>query len=117
MKLAAVRIWVHDLPEAVSFYRDALGLSFDAAASSQWAAVFRTDGVDLVIEPAGEEPELVGRFTGLSFRVGDIAAHYQTLLARGVPFAAPPEHQFWGGITATFRDASGNELQLVEYPK
>ena len=56
---------------------------------------------------------LVGRFVGVSLRVDDIDATYQSLLAKGVPFAAPPEKQGWGGSLAHFRDPDGNELTLL----
>jgi catechol 2,3-dioxygenase-like lactoylglutathione lyase family enzyme len=117
MQLDAVRIWVNDLPQAVHFYRDLLGWHFDSGASSEWAAVFRDSAIDVVVEPAGDEPELAGRFTGLSFRVEDIAQAYSTLRSAGVAFTEAPERQFWGGITASFTDPSGNQLQIVEYPK
>jgi uncharacterized glyoxalase superfamily protein PhnB len=58
----------------------------------------------------------VGRFTGLSFAVEDIAATHARLVAADVPFAGPPQKQFWGGTLATLTDPAGNQLQLVQYP-
>ncbi len=77
--------------------------------------------MDLVVETvAGDAPEedrvLVGRFTGLSFTVPDVAAKHRELAARGVPFSGPPESQQWGGRLATLGDPSGNELQIVQPP-
>lgn len=56
----------------------------------------------------------MGRFTGLSFHVADIAASHAALLAMGVVFSGAPERQPWGGQLATFSDPDGNGLQLVQ---
>ena len=58
----------------------------------------------------------MGRFTGLSFPVEDIHAKYRQLSAAGVEFSGEPERQYWGGWLATFKDPSGNGLQLVQQP-
>lgn len=120
MKLAAVRIFVRRLDEAAAFYEQKLGLRPRARAAA--FAVFDAQSCDLVLEevPADAPPEeqaLVGRFTGLSFAVHDIADRCRWLAAQGVPFTGPPEKQGWGGTLATLRDPAGNELQLVEYPE
>lgn len=121
MKLAAARIFVRDLQEARSFYGQALGLRMLAAGTGSDHLVFSAETCDLVVEripddaPADEQA-LVGRFTGLSFLVTDIDLACRGLAGRGVDFTSPPERQAWGGIIATLRDPSGNELQLVQYP-
>lgn len=63
--------------------------------------------VSLEIESAdGEDRELIGRFTGLSFDVDDVHAKYQDLSSRGVILTGTPERQQWGGIIATLSDPS-----------
>jgi catechol 2,3-dioxygenase-like lactoylglutathione lyase family enzyme len=120
MNLAACR--VDDLPAAVAFYRDALALTPAAHSADGGYCVFDLGGPQLVLEhvnadaPAEARP-LIGRFTGLSLSVADIAAEYSRLVERGVSFAEPPERQFWGGITASFFDPARNTLQLVQYPR
>ncbi|MFM2121128.1 MAG: hypothetical protein RL722_2596, partial [Pseudomonadota bacterium] len=84
--------------------------------------VVEAQSCDLVVERVApdaphEEQVLVGRFTGLSFNVKNIAQLCQELDARGVQFTGRPERQPWGGTLATLRDPAGNELQLVEYPE
>ena len=73
--------------------------------------------VETVADDAPEEDKvLVGRFTGLSFTVKDIAQKHKELVALGVPFTGKPERQLWGGTLATLQDPSGNELQIVQQP-
>jgi catechol 2,3-dioxygenase-like lactoylglutathione lyase family enzyme len=121
MKLAAVRLFVRDLTAARDFYAAQLGLRLQHDGTADGFCVFDVHGIDLVIEAVpddapADEQALVGRFTGLSFAVEDIAATYARLVAAGVQFAGPPQRQFWGGTLATLSDPAGNELQLVQYP-
>jgi predicted enzyme related to lactoylglutathione lyase len=121
LKLAAARIFVRDLAAAQRFYRDVLGLAWRAGDSTRGYCVFDSGGVQVVVEAVdddapAEDKDLVGRFTGLSFGVPDIAAAYERLRSREVHFTGAPEAQAWGGILATFVDPSGNELQLVQSP-
>jgi catechol 2,3-dioxygenase-like lactoylglutathione lyase family enzyme len=121
MKLAAARVFVHELAAAEAFYKVKLGLSLVAGGIDYGFCVFQTGGCQLVVEPVAsdaptEDQELVGRFTGLSFSVKDIRALCAELSANGVQFAGQPEVQAWGGVLATLVDPSGNKLQLVQYP-
>jgi uncharacterized glyoxalase superfamily protein PhnB len=45
--------------------------------------------------------------------VDDIDGAYRNLVAKGVPFPAPPELQPWGGTLAFPRDPDGNILTLA----
>ncbi len=121
MELSAARVFVRDIVAARRFYVEILGLPIKADGTQYGYCVFRSGGTDLVIEAVADDaPEedraLVGRFTGLSFKVQDASAKHKELQALGVPFTGPPEKQFWGGVLATFQDPSGNGLQLVELP-
>lgn len=121
MRLSAARLFVHDLEGALAFYAQVLGLRLVHGGIGAGYCVFDAGGCQLVVEPVphhapDEEQVLVGRFTGLSFAVADIAAEHARLVALGVPFAGAPEAQPWGGILATLRDPAGNELQLAQYP-
>jgi catechol 2,3-dioxygenase-like lactoylglutathione lyase family enzyme len=83
--------------------------------------VFQAGPTELVVEAVAaddheEELALVGRFTGLSFTVANVAERHAQLSALGVPFTGAPERQAWGGVLATFQDPSGNELQIVQPP-
>jgi uncharacterized glyoxalase superfamily protein PhnB len=84
--------------------------------------VFSLGTTDLVVESVnGDDPAedraLAGRFTGLSLAVDDVRATHARLAAAGVRFTGTPEAQSWGGTLATFEDPSGNQWQIVEYPK
>jgi catechol 2,3-dioxygenase-like lactoylglutathione lyase family enzyme len=119
VKLSTARIFVRDLDAARSFYRDKLGLALRAHSAEHGYCVFETGGAQLVVEVVpkealADEQILVGRFTGLSFAVEDIAAAHKHLVSLDVSFTGAPERQTWGGILATFRDPAGNELQLVQ---
>jgi predicted enzyme related to lactoylglutathione lyase len=120
MRLSAVRIFVTDLEAAKRFYGDVLGLTRGSDGTQYGYCIFASAGVNLILELVApdapeEERALVGRFSGLSFAVEDIAREHARLSSLGVVFSTPPQKQFWGGTIATFEDSSGNRLQLVQY--
>lgn len=122
MKLAAVRIFVSELAAARRFYRDLLGLGLAHEDARAGYCAFQGGAAQVIVEevpPDAPEDEriLVGRFLGLSFEVPDLQAEHARLLALGVHFTGAPERQAWGGQLATFVDPSGNQLQLVQYPR
>lgn len=121
MELNTARVFVNDLAVAKQFYSEILGLAVKADGSEFGYCVFRAGAADLVVEEVDKDaPEedrlLVGRFTGLSFTVMDVAARHQQLSACGVIFTGLPEKQLWGGVLATLQDPSGNQLQIVQHP-
>jgi lactoylglutathione lyase len=121
MELNTARVFVRNIDAAKQFYSSKLGLPLKADGNQYGYCVFKAGNTDLVIEVVAENaPEedrvLVGRFTGLSFTVKDIAEKHKQLVALGVHFTGAPERQFWGGILATLQDPSGNELQIVQQP-
>ncbi len=120
VELSAVRLFVWDIDLAKAFYADVLGLTLQSDGSRQGYCVFESAGVRLVVEtvPKDAPPHdqsLVGRFSGVSFAVADIAAEHRRLLSLGVTFTGAPERQSWGGTLATFHDPSKNELNIVQY--
>lgn len=111
MKIHAARLFVTDMDAARVFYGETLGwpLAFDGGN-----AVGYDLGILVIIEPAGaDDPDLTGRFTGLSIDCPDIDATYDRLRQRGVSFTGPPHKQEWGGVLAHFNDPSGNTISLV----
>ena len=121
MELNTARVFVNDIDIARHFYSSKLGLPLKADGGQHGYCVFKAGNTELVIEVVADDaPEedrvLVGRFTGLSFNVKDIIEKHRQLVALGVTFTGAPERQFWGGILATLRDPSGNELQIVQLP-
>ena len=112
--LGQIAINVQDLDRAVAFYRDILGLPLLFPAGAM--AFFDCGGVRLLLGRA-ETPELDHPSSILYFRVPEINAGHQHLLAKGVRIEAPPRliarmpaYDLW--MTA-FRDSEGNILQLM----
>jgi len=119
MNLNTARIFVRDLARAREFYARKLGLRVTAENLGAGYCVFDAGNCELVVESVAadapaEDQALVGRFTGLSFRVPSIHVAHQDLVAQGVVFTGAPALQHWGGTLATLRDPDGNEFQIVE---
>ncbi|HBL27718.1 MAG TPA: glyoxalase [Acidobacteria bacterium] len=115
MQIGQISITAHDLPRAVAFYRDALGLRFLFEAPPQMA-FFDCGGIRLLVGvPTSAEFDHPGSI--LYFKVEDIQATYATLCGRGVVFrgaphlvARMPDHELW---LAEFQDTEGNTLALM----
>jgi methylmalonyl-CoA/ethylmalonyl-CoA epimerase len=107
--LGQIAIPTKDVPRAVAFYRDALGLDFLFEAGP--LAFLMCGDVRIMLSPP-ESPELDRRSSVLYFRVDDIDAARAELVERGVPFddephliARMPDHELW---MTFFRDPDGN---------
>ena len=115
-----IALTVSDVERSVSFYRDALGLTFLFAAPPS-LAFLDVGGVRLMLAPP-EGAFKAGASSVLYFKVADIIAAHAELSARGVSFtdaphfiAPMPDHDLW---LAAFRDPDGNPLALMcERPK
>ena len=114
--IGQLALTVPDVPDAVRFYRDALGLPllFEAPPG---LAFFDLGGVRLMLS-APEKGAAASPSTGaIYFRVADIRAAHAAIAARGVTFedephlvARMPDHELW----MTFmRDPGGNLLALM----
>jgi methylmalonyl-CoA/ethylmalonyl-CoA epimerase len=103
-----------DLPRAVAFYRDVLGVRhlFDAGPDLSF---FDCGGVRLMLSRPEKDFDHPGSV--LYFRVDDIQAAHRILSGRGVEFidsphliARLPDHELW----MTFlHDSEGNTLALM----
>ena len=112
-----IAVYARDLDEATSFYRDRLGARFIARFDPPGLAFFDFGGVRLLLEKNAPQATLY-------FRVDDIEAAYQELVAEGVAFEDTP-HLIYRDDTgvfgvqgaeewmAFFRDPSENLLALV----
>jgi predicted enzyme related to lactoylglutathione lyase len=116
-RLAAVRVFVTDWERAIRFYSDILGMAVAYRSDEMGWAQMATGEGQLALERVDpSDPEgraLVGRFVGVSLRVSDIFALYDSLVERGVDFVGPPEKEPWGGVLAHLRDPDGNVLTLL----
>jgi methylmalonyl-CoA/ethylmalonyl-CoA epimerase len=104
---------VHDLPAAIAFYRDQLGMKFLFEVPGQ-LAFFDCAGVWLMLSPPEREFDHPG--SCLYFEVDDIHAAHRTLLERGVSFIDSPHriadmgtYELW---MAFFRDLDRNPLAI-----
>lgn len=109
-----IAVNVRDLPRAVGFYRDVLGLRFLFEIPS--AAFFMAGGVRLMLGTA-EKPELDHPASILYYSVGDIHAAHESLKAAGVRIeeaprmiARMPDHELW---MLFLRDTEDNLLALM----
>lgn len=125
--IGQIALRVHDVPAAIAYYRDRLGMRFlfsaptPDSAGGPGMAFFDCDGIRLLLgRPEGPGDDHPGSI--LYFRVGDIAAAHGALTERGVEFIEGPRmvadlgrHELW---LAFFRDPWGNPLALMaEVPK
>lgn len=109
--ITAVMLGVRDIPAALAFYRDTLGLAV-IMQESQLALV--QSGVVMLGLSRGHAqsaPHIAGA-TEVVFRVDNVRAAQQALTARGIAFLGEPRQ-----ITATdwashFRDADGHLLSI-----
>jgi len=106
---------VKDLPRAIEFYRDRLGMQFLFQAPPA-LAFFQCGSIRLLVEvPPDEAFQHPGSV--LYFTVDDIEAAYADLRDRGVTFrgephlvAKMPDHELW---MAFLDDEQGNTLALM----
>lgn len=113
-QISQIAIIVHDLPRAVTFYRDKLGLRLLFEMPKM--AFFDCGEVRLMLG-IPEKPEFDHPGSILYFKVPDLRETHQTLTARGVEFVAPPHliakmpgHKLW---MAFFHDLDSNTLALM----
>ena len=114
-QIGQIAVNVRDLPRAVNFYRDVLGMQhlFDAGPKLSF---FDCGGVRLMLGPA-EQPEFDHPGSILYYRVADLEAAYQELVAKGVRFqdaphliAKMPTYELW---MAFARDTEDNLFALM----
>jgi predicted enzyme related to lactoylglutathione lyase len=116
--LGQVFMPVDDLPRAVAFYRETLGMNFLFEVPRM--AFFDLAGIRLMLGEREEGPEHPGSI--LYYKVADLTEASRILIERGVRFELEPtliadmdDHELW---MAFFHDTEGNQLALMsELPK
>lgn len=113
--LAQVAVTFHDLPAAVAFYRDSLGLPLLFETGGM--AFFSIGPVRLMMT-VPEKPEFDHPASVLYIKVADITAAYEALVAKGVVFDDAPHLVGMMGTTEIwmtfFRDPERHLLALTE---
>jgi methylmalonyl-CoA/ethylmalonyl-CoA epimerase len=112
--IGQISMTAHDIDRAVAFYRDKLGVRFLFQVPK--LAFFDLGGIRLMLS-IPEAPEHDHPGSVLYFKVPDIEAAHEALVARGVAFMSPPhfiakmpDHDLW---MAFFDDTEGNTLGLM----
>lgn len=113
--IGQISVRARDIPRAVAFYRDTLGIRHLFTADDQ-LAFFDCDGVRLMLDKLSpgefDHPSSI-----LYFTVDDIQSAYQKLAGRGVRIVARPHvvhredtYELW---MTFFRDTEDNVLALM----
>lgn len=114
--IAQIAISVNNVAEALTFYRDVLGLPLLFSAGPD-LAFLDANGVRLMLtKPQGAGK--IGANSILYFKVADINSVYAAIVARGAAAerepqlaAKMPDHELWN---AFIRDPDGNLVGLME---
>ena len=115
--IGQIAIRAKDLPRAVRFYRDALGLTllFEAPPG---LAFFQVGDVRLMLSKP-EDPEFDHPGSILYFNTDDILASHQALTSRGVVFRQAPHPVHRDGDRALwigdFTDSEGNTFAIMQW--
>lgn len=132
-RLSVITLAVDDLPRALAFYRDGLGLPTEGIVGTQYehgaVAFFELQaGLKLALWPRTSLAADAGLPQGprcatemaLAHNVGS-AAEVDALLARaraaGATVLREPGPAFWGGWTALFQDPDGHLWEIAFNPK
>jgi len=113
--IGQIAIPVKDLPRAVKFYRDVLGMQFLFEAPPQ-LAFFNCGGVRILLDNPLDK-EFSTHSSIIYFKVSDINGAYASFQSGGVEFvdkphliAKMPDHDLW---MTFFKDSEGNTLALM----
>jgi len=107
-----LEVKVTDVKEAVSFYRDVLGLK----VKQEWSnyVIFDLPGtLTFAIMLGGRKGRKEGA-PNIYFAVENLDAEFEKLKAKGVNFIESPKKQYWGGYAAVFADPNENLFYLTQ---
>ncbi len=114
-RIGQISIIVHDVPRAVHYYRDVLGMRFLFDAGPD-LAFFDCGGIRLMLGPASD-PRLDHPASIIYYRVINIRAAFEELRARGAIIEREPQlaanmgtYDLWMGF---LRDPDGNLFALM----
>jgi predicted enzyme related to lactoylglutathione lyase len=100
------------MKEALSFYRDVLGLK----VKQEWSnyVIFDLPGtLTFAIMLGGRKGRKEGA-PNIYFAVENLDAEFEKLKAKGVNFIESPKKQYWGGYAAVFADPNENLFYLTQ---
>ena len=126
MKLGYVTLYVDDIPTAITFYENVLGLTLRFKHESNLYAEMETGNTVLAFShhelatqlvPQGYQkahPDNEALGLQIGFDVENVTDTYRKALANGASTVAPPEVKPWNFESAMVKDPSGH---LVEFSK
>ena len=131
LTLSQCFVIVHDPDEALSFYRDTLGLELRNDVANEgfrWITVGSPSqpGINIVLtnylngSPADVDAvsALVakGALNGVHFHTEDLDATFESVRDAGAEIVQEPTEQFWGTKDFAVRDPSGNMVRVDQPP-
>jgi len=109
--ITAVMLGVRDMPAALAFYRDKLGLAVIMQEST--LALLQCGAVMLGLSRGHAQagPHIAGA-TEVVFRVDNVRAAHCALTAQGISFLSEPRQATPNDWVAHFRDVDGHLLSI-----
>jgi catechol 2,3-dioxygenase-like lactoylglutathione lyase family enzyme len=130
--LSFTHVTVHDVDQALAFYRDALSLTVlnDVGSGDfRWVTVGSDaqPGVSIVLSAphagrsqadgdAMRELLVKGSLPMVGFSTDDVDGLFETVRALGAEILQEPLDQPWGPRDCAFRDPSGNTVRIIQQP-
>ncbi len=126
-RISIITLGVTDLPRAIQFYRDGLGLPLRDDEDTESIAFFETSGTWLALYPRAALAEDVGipsdgtGFSGVTLAHNvrtrsDVDELLQVAVDAGATLVKPAEDVFWGGYSGYFTDPDGHLWEVAWNP-
>jgi catechol 2,3-dioxygenase-like lactoylglutathione lyase family enzyme len=109
-RIAAIMLGVRDLPAAIAFYKDKLGLKVIMQESA--LALLQCGNVMLGLSPRHMNAAPLAEAVEVSFGVDNLRATHKALGEKGVVFLSEPRQVTPTDWAVHFRDADGHLLSL-----
>jgi catechol 2,3-dioxygenase-like lactoylglutathione lyase family enzyme len=109
-RIAAIMLGVRDLPAAIAFYQDKLGLK--VIMREQELALLQCGNVILGLSPRHATAVPLAEAVEVSFGVENLRATHKALEEKGVTFLGEPRQVTPTDWAVHFRDADGHLLSL-----
>ncbi len=112
--IGKVCVFVHDFERSIKFFRDTLCLPLKEQHGAIDAEFFKSGTIlEIGVANSEEERKMIGRHTGIAFKVKDINKICERLKLKRVKFSEPLHTETWGKI-AVFKDPDGNQFAIME---
>jgi len=109
-RIAAIMLGVRDLPAAIGFYKDKLGLKVIMQESE--LALLQCGGVIVGLSPRHMNAAPLAEAVEVSFGVDNLRATHKALGEKGVVFLSEPRQVTPTDWAVHFRDVDGHLLSL-----